>query len=287
MTNFFSTDREVIGERTLGLGGKDYIPDGLGSLSLAVSPSDISEQTLARFHAYGPTYILTSQTDIPYFLWVGSKGYKVTSRAHSDLYVRLRHYSFQEARWTTVDPLWPYQPAFIYAWSSPIMGIDPSGSCAITIKGTVNVAVCKAECSGGFGCAGPSCQFGFQYHAHFRMTRAGGCKDCDAYQWVSIENGPYGPDKGSPPHWPNLVLGGDGTAFFDDWPYLTGGSDDCTDEDFDRDFVTCVCCKNNSSCVKWSFRSNADQCQFPICVPKGPTLMPTTLSARWCAKTRR
>jgi len=60
-----------------------------------------------------------------------SGNYRQTSLPHSDSYARARHVGTKDGRWTSTDPLWPYQPAFLYCLAGPTVWIDPSGlSCA-------------------------------------------------------------------------------------------------------------------------------------------------------------
>ena len=63
----------------------------------------------------------------PKFTWVGTQGYRQTGLLHSDAYVRRRHFGAAEGSWAAKDPLWPAQPAFSYALSSPCTRQDPSG----------------------------------------------------------------------------------------------------------------------------------------------------------------
>ncbi|MBX3096224.1 MAG: hypothetical protein KF812_05125, partial [Fimbriimonadaceae bacterium] len=57
--------------------------------------------------------------------FVGTLGYFKDTLTR--LYVRARTYRADLSRWVTVDPLWPFQPAFIYVEALPTVYMDPSG----------------------------------------------------------------------------------------------------------------------------------------------------------------
>jgi|GEM_PF-4850278 len=59
--------------------------------------------------------------------WVGSFGYRRTVNPHAEQYVRARHYSYTDARWTTREPLWPNERSHGYCHGDPITETDPSG----------------------------------------------------------------------------------------------------------------------------------------------------------------
>jgi RHS repeat-associated protein len=79
------------------------------------------------------------------FGWVGSRGYRETGLFNNSHYVRARHYSYLTGIWTTVDPLWPDEKAYVYVSGRVSRGIDPSGTakgvpcidCALGIYSTL------------------------------------------------------------------------------------------------------------------------------------------------------
>ncbi len=80
-----------------------------------------------RYTPYGKLMKSTlGYTDFQ-FGWVGSLGYRETNLTHAEQYVRARHYSSTEARWTTVDPLWPFQLPFTYVHANPVNLTDRMG----------------------------------------------------------------------------------------------------------------------------------------------------------------
>ena len=123
VTNFDTVNGRIISEYT-GSVQLDYITDALGSVT------GVCDQTgalvgSARYKPYGST-LSQSGTEAS-VSWVGSKGYRPTGLAHSEFYIRRRHDSDLDGRWTTVDPLWPDMGAYVYADSRPTVSTDPSG----------------------------------------------------------------------------------------------------------------------------------------------------------------
>jgi RHS repeat-associated protein len=99
------------------------------NVTAAVTANAAATQTVRqRFRAYGQiAYVATGPySGIP-FNYVGSAGYRRTGRAHSSHYVRARHLSSQDARWTTVDLLWPRQNVYSYVLGNPSSNFDSSG----------------------------------------------------------------------------------------------------------------------------------------------------------------
>jgi RHS repeat-associated protein len=120
ITNYYTVEGEIIGE-SQGGARIDYLRDAVGSVTQLVPGLK------TRYKPYGQT-----RTDIavpiPFrFGWIGSYGYRATAEASSTHYVQARHYSSDTARWTTVDPLWPQEPAYTYVRANPTNWIDPTG----------------------------------------------------------------------------------------------------------------------------------------------------------------
>ncbi len=80
-----------------------------------------------RYTAYGKLMKTTPGYTNYGFGWVGSLGYRQTNLTHAEQYVRARHYSSTETRWTSVDPLWPMQRRYNYAGGRATLLTDPSG----------------------------------------------------------------------------------------------------------------------------------------------------------------
>ena len=123
VVNYYGTDGEILGDSASG----DYMRDALGSVTGTTSPTNATVQNSYRYKPYGEKLSKTGASTDPKFQWVGTVGYRQTAISHSASYVRARHYAKEEARWTTVDPIWPTQKAFGYVNGKPIHSVDPSG----------------------------------------------------------------------------------------------------------------------------------------------------------------
>jgi YD repeat-containing protein len=101
-TNYYTVNGQIIGEKTTGGSRIDYMRDALGNVTGTL---DQNAQVINRYRykPYGELLAKTGTGPDPKFRWVGSWGYRHTSKRFSDVYVRARHYSSQLAQWTTVD----------------------------------------------------------------------------------------------------------------------------------------------------------------------------------------
>ena len=100
-----------------------YVPDNLGSTVALKNTSGTTTDSFT-YWPYGEIRTRTGSTATP-FTFVGNLGYYQVST--SRYYVRARDLRADQARWQTVDPLWPQESAYGYARSSPTRFIDPSG----------------------------------------------------------------------------------------------------------------------------------------------------------------
>ena len=100
--------------------------DALGSVTGTVNQSARCRTPTATSPT-GRCLPKTGTAADPKMQWVGSLGYRATTRRQSDYYVRARHYGSLPGMWTTVDPLWPTEPAVAYASARPTLNTDPSG----------------------------------------------------------------------------------------------------------------------------------------------------------------
>jgi RHS repeat-associated protein len=124
VTNYYSANGVIIAEHTTGQSRLDYVTDALGSV-IATVDQTLTVQSTARYKPYGADLVTVgTQTRLGF---VGSQGYRRTGLPHSDIYAEMRHDSTVEGRWTTLDPLWPWEGAFLYCKSNPASIIDPSG----------------------------------------------------------------------------------------------------------------------------------------------------------------
>jgi RHS repeat-associated protein len=77
------------------------------------------------YDPYGETR--AEWNDVGRFGWVGGLGYRETRREWVTHYVRARHYGYPMGIWTSVDPLWPSEPAFGYVEGRVTAFTDSSG----------------------------------------------------------------------------------------------------------------------------------------------------------------
>src|ERR1044072_2433939 len=102
VTNYYSVDGELIGEKPSGGSRVDYLTDALGSVTATLNQSAQVVNTY-RYKPYGSQLAKTGVGADPAFQWVGTQGYRPTGRKFSDTYVRARHYDSSTGRWTTKD----------------------------------------------------------------------------------------------------------------------------------------------------------------------------------------
>jgi RHS repeat-associated protein len=120
---FYSVNGQMMGYESGGV-KKDFLTDHLGSITAEIDQNQ-NRTFETRYSAYGRNNWSTG-TGCG-FGWVGSYGYRETGLFHSSHYVRARHYSYLTGNWSTVDPLWPNERAFLYVLERPTKVIDPTG----------------------------------------------------------------------------------------------------------------------------------------------------------------
>jgi len=101
-----------------------YVPDTLGStIGLMNSAGTLTDSW--TYWPYGEVRTRTGSNVTP-FTFLGIIGYfqDVLSKLS---YVRARFLKCDLARWLTVDPLWPSQPAYGYVENNPLLATDGSG----------------------------------------------------------------------------------------------------------------------------------------------------------------
>lgn len=120
---YYSVNGEMLYEK--GVSRVDYLPDALGSVTATTTPGSPSTvENTYRMKPYGSTLVKTGAGADPRFRWLGAAGYRRTNLFRPGVYVRARHYSQEDGRWTTVDPLWPTQPRYSYGKESPTVYSD-------------------------------------------------------------------------------------------------------------------------------------------------------------------
>ncbi len=127
VTNYFTVNGEIIGEETGGT-QIDYLTDALGSVTATVDQNAAIVNTY-RYKPYGAQLAKTGAGADPSFRWVGTQGYRQTGKQFSDVYVRARHYSTSQGRWSTKDPIFlkSWRGRYDYSRSSPVFRVDPTG----------------------------------------------------------------------------------------------------------------------------------------------------------------
>lgn len=103
VTNYYTANGMILGERTGGGGFRKYTTDALGSTLMTTNSSGTQENSY-RYKPYGTQLVKSGSAADPGFLWVGSLGYRMTSRLGAESYVRARHYG-SSAHWTSSDPI--------------------------------------------------------------------------------------------------------------------------------------------------------------------------------------
>lgn len=129
VTNYYTVNGEILGEKTTGSSRIDYLTDALGSVTATVNQSAQIVNTY-RYKPYGKQLSKSGAGADPKFQWVGTQGYRQTGRSYSDVYVRARHYDTGAGRWTTKDPIGLSSKdlnSYAYVNSSPNLWIDPTG----------------------------------------------------------------------------------------------------------------------------------------------------------------
>ncbi len=130
-TNYFTLDGEILAEEAIGGSPRCYATDMLSSVINTFSASGSLENSY-KFSPFGDIATKTGAASDPAYMWIGGFGYRATNRDHCSHYIRARHLSSSESRWTSVDPLWPDQQAYTYVGCAPTSFADPPGTKQMT-----------------------------------------------------------------------------------------------------------------------------------------------------------
>lgn len=122
---YHNLEGRILGETSAGVRA-DYLTDAMGSV---VGTADASQNIVNtyRYKPYGELLAKTGTGADPRFLWTGDTGSRTTGLARAEQYNRARHYGKGQAQWTSVDPVWPRQPQYVYVGGNPTVLIDPFG----------------------------------------------------------------------------------------------------------------------------------------------------------------
>jgi len=123
--NYVNLNGRTVAEHTGGV-RTGYLTDALGSITATVNSSQTVVNTY-RWKPYGERLAKTGAGADPTLGWVGTYGYRRTQRSRSEYYMIARHYDSIGGRWTTVDPLWPWESAYGYAQAGPTFNTDRLG----------------------------------------------------------------------------------------------------------------------------------------------------------------
>lgn len=114
VTNYYTANGMILGERTGSGSFRGYKSDALGSVLMTTNGTGTQENAY-RYKPYGSELAKGGSAGDPGFSWVGGLGYRCSARSHAELYLRKRHYSPTDTRWLASDPLWPKLAAYTYA----------------------------------------------------------------------------------------------------------------------------------------------------------------------------
>src|SRR5476649_2119029 len=123
-TSYISTHGMVWGEISASGVTTSYGHDALGSVTETFVAGAV--QNTYRYKPYGATLAKTGTGPDPKFQWNGGSGYRASGLEKTEYYIRMRHYSSTDAGWTSVDSIWPQEPAYVYSQNRPVSLRDPS-----------------------------------------------------------------------------------------------------------------------------------------------------------------
>lgn len=144
-------DGQIVAEKR-GASRKFYESDALGS-TVALYDNTQTKTDSFTYWPYGETRTSTGSTETK-FKYVGTLGCR--TQFDGGIYMRARVQQPGIGRWMTVDPLWPMEPAYVYAENAPVALFDASGfspkttcdslyedcvNCAIMIRDNLNKAI--------------------------------------------------------------------------------------------------------------------------------------------------
>src|ERR1041385_6718270 len=103
VTNYYTLNGEIIGEKVGANARTDYLTDALGSVTGTVNQSAQVVNTY-QYKPYGALLAKTGAGADPAFQWVGQHGYRQTSKKWAHIYPRSNHYDTEIGRWISLSP---------------------------------------------------------------------------------------------------------------------------------------------------------------------------------------
>lgn len=139
IANYYTVEGMIVADDVAGT-RTDYLADSSGSVVATASQT----ASIVNTFVYKPfgELLATGAKRQPPFLWLGTWGYRKERGKGADVYVRTRHYGTSFGQWSSVDPLWPWEPPYTYAMQNPTTYADPSGlaPCKLFASPTENPA---------------------------------------------------------------------------------------------------------------------------------------------------
>jgi hypothetical protein len=129
VTNYYTANGVLIGEKVGANPRADYLTDALGNVTATMNQSGAITNTY-RYKPYGALLAKTGAGADPAFRWVGKHGYRQTGKKYSDVYVRARHDDTLGGRWTSKDrhSNLDISTGYPYAGMSPTVKLDVDGN---------------------------------------------------------------------------------------------------------------------------------------------------------------
>ncbi len=270
VTEYYTVNGQIIGEQVHGGARVRYMPDALGSVTVA---NNGTKDNPASYTPYGRGDAPSGAT----MGWAGAQGYR--GNTHGIYYVRARHYT--AGRWLSADLLWPVESAYNYCDSNPTSTTDATGlKCASKFCDPIATATPNGDnpCIVEKVKSGPQKgKWKVRVYKCFKVvcsTSGNGDYTCTLTQWKSGKITSHGKVIDNPHHekdferevpCPGSYYEYDGPGLSD---YKSSAQDPCSkqpslyfsqadlwpqlDYKFERYFVDECRCGNKTSTAKWS-----------------------------------
>jgi hypothetical protein len=218
ITSYATVNGILVGESGPN-GIVNYHTDALGSVTMT-SDQNGSIQNQYRYSPAGAQNYFDGSYQVPQFLWVGSLGYRHTGRIHSNTYLRARHYSSDDASWSS----WVAAglSGYLFARQNPLNHVPRLGSCDLSVPPSApgyfinGISMPPAPSTGNCGAWGDPSPYKIRWDIKSlrKLTNADG--------WIiqEIDNLPVSMPSCMPPNPPCTR---DEIHYWEGW-YLTGNN---------------------------------------------------------------